>query len=151
LQAILSADYSLLTTSIYEAADLFIAALRTTMPYSNLPALSNTTTQALSDGIGLNWLTDAIEAGRDSCNKKILVALIAGLSELLSHKQYANIDVIFRSLDPDNLSPEVLVAVARTSFAARSRLKTWVSMVKRIKAEFERRNLDARGLMQGLA
>jgi hypothetical protein len=103
-----------------------------------------------SNSVDLAWLTAAIDAGRESCSKQILVDLITGLCELLSDQQYSSVDIVLRSLDASRLSPEVLLASTRTSYPVRHKLAAWRPLVIRMRQEFANRHFEADKMLQGL-
>jgi hypothetical protein len=115
--------------------------------YPSAPAAPRT----VSKPVDLSWLFKAMTCGRDECSKEVLTGLISGLSDLLLSRAYDVVDLILRSIATSQLSPEVLLAIARTSFAARHNLLEWAGYVGAMKDEFRHRGLDANRLAQGLS
>ncbi len=111
---------------------------------------SITATRPVSKPVDLSWLFKAIACGREECSKEALTTLISGLSDLLLNKSYDVVDLILRSVLNFHLSPEALLAMARTSFAARQSLREWTTFVAAMKDEFRVRGLDVNRLAQGL-
>ena len=114
-------------------------------------SLTVTNPRTVSKSVELSWLFKAIACGRDECSKEALTALISGLSDLLFNRSYDVIDLVLRTIMNFHLSPEVLLAIARTSFAARYNLREWEGYVGGMKEEFRSRGLDVHRLAQGLS
>ncbi len=100
--------------------------------------------------VDLAWPTDAIPAGKETCHMGVLAKLIEGLSRLFSNEAYNEADLVMRSVDLNVVSPEVMLAIARTSFAARHKLKGWKSFVARMRSELSSRGYDPGKLARGL-
>jgi hypothetical protein len=106
---------------------------------------------AVKRSVDLSWLMNAIAAGRNACGMEVLAQLITGLSELLTNQAYEEVDLILRSVPLRGVSPEAMLALARTSFAARHKLTEWKKFVQSVRRELAQRGLDPDKLARGLA
>jgi len=82
----------------------------------------------------LSWLTNAIAAGRDSCSIEVIAEVITGLSGVLTNPAYDEVDRILRNVRVGSINPEIMLALARTLFAARDELIEWQHFVQTIRA-----------------
>jgi hypothetical protein len=79
-----------------------------------------------------------------------LITTINGLNIVLKDRNFELMDAIFHQLDVTKLSPEMMLAFVRTTFAARSKLGEWAQLRERTRAELSSRSLDPEVLMKGL-
>lgn len=79
-----------------------------------------------------------------------LMAVIEGLNAQLKHRQFQVIDQMLRTVKLNLLSPEKILAFARTTFAVRGLLAEWPGFVRRARDELTSRGLDATALLKGL-
>jgi hypothetical protein len=114
-------------------------------------AIPEPRTFAIKRSVDLSWLTNTIAAGRDACGIDVLAKLITGFSELLTNQAYEEVDLVLRSVPLVWVSPEAMLALARTSFAARHKLTEWKRFVQSTRRELARRGLDPDKLARGLA
>jgi hypothetical protein len=134
-------------------SSVFTRASSTVLGYSSTEVqhpFMSVSPRTVSKPVDVSWLFKAIACGRNECSKEALTALISGLSDLLLNRSYEAIDLVLRSILNFQLSPEALLAIARTSFAARRNLREWAGYVASMREEFRRRGLDANRLAQGL-
>lgn len=79
-----------------------------------------------------------------------LITTINGLNIILKERNFQLMDAIFRQLDVTKISPEMMIAFIRTTFAAKSKLGEWCQLRDRIRDELSSRRFDPDTLLQGL-
>jgi len=100
--------------------------------------------------LDLKWLFAAMKSGTDRSSSEQLMNTIAGLNEVLKSRKFAELNLILGMIHPQRLSPELMLTFARVTFPVRELLPNWFPLVRRIKNELERRNLDSKQLLNGL-
>jgi hypothetical protein len=96
----------------------------------------------------LLWLTKLERDNRATSDE--LIATINRLYIVLKARNFAQIDVIFRQLNLAKISPEMMLAFIRTTFAVRSKLREWCKFRERVRAELLSRHFDPDILLRGL-
>jgi hypothetical protein len=87
----------------------------------------------------LNWLLQALSGDTEKSTSDELVEVINGLNDLLKSRQFSVVDLVLKAVDVKRLSPEMLLAFSRTTFAVRSKLSMWRPFVMKAKQELNRR------------
>jgi hypothetical protein len=98
--------------------------------------------------VDLLWLARLELSNRATSDE--LITTINRLNIVLKDRDFALMDVIFRKLDVTKISPEMMLAFIRTTFAARSKLGEWCKLRDRVRAELSSRGYDPDILLRGL-
>lgn len=76
-------------------------------------------------------------------NPSNLLPLIQNLINLLEENKFEEIDEILKLTDVKIIEPEIMVALLRTTFPAKTLIKYWYNFFDDCFDELKRRNLDA--------
>jgi hypothetical protein len=98
----------------------------------------------------LPWLATLQLRNRVRSTSDELISAINGLNILLKDRDFDLIDKIFQGLNVTEISPEMMLAFIRTTFAARSKLGEWFHLRDRVRAELSSRRFDPDTLLKGL-
>jgi hypothetical protein len=79
-----------------------------------------------------------------------LVSTINSLNGLLKARAFAILDWIFANADLSRARASTLIALLRTTYAARAKLRSWSTLLSRVRAELQRRGLEHDRLLRGL-
>jgi hypothetical protein len=83
----------------------------------------------------------------DRATSDELITTINRLNIVLKDRNFERMDAIFRQLDVTKISPEMMLAFIRTTFAARSKLGEWRQLRERVRAELSSRRFDSDTLL----
>ena len=80
-----------------------------------------------------------------------LMPVIAGLTNLLKVNDFAEIDRLLESVKVSDATPEMLVALLRTTYPVRHKpLRYWPKLLRDVRAELAARHLDSERILRGL-
>ena len=99
--------------------------------------------------IDVGWMFDALRSTDDS-GPSALTAVIDGVNNLIADSEYDLLNSTLTGINVDTASKHVLLALARSTYPARTRLATWKDFVNRVDEAFRRRELDSDRLLKGL-
>ena len=68
--------------------------------------------------------------GRHQSKPEVLAATIDKINEMIAAREWEVLDSYFLSLDPWEMSPEIMIAWVRTSYPVRIKLKNWKWFLK---------------------
>ncbi|AMA55038.1 hypothetical protein BCCGELA001_01295 [Bradyrhizobium sp. CCGE-LA001] len=77
-------------------------------------------------------------------------AAIAGVNKLLKDRRFDDISRIYGVIPPKVLSPEIMLALLRTTFQVKERIPTWYALLTKVRAELDARGLPAKKILVGL-
>jgi type III restriction enzyme len=81
----------------------------------------------------LPWLATLELGNRARSTSDELITTINGLNIILKERNFELVDTIFRQRDVTKISPEMMLAFVRTTFAARSKLGEWCQLRDRVR------------------
>ena len=105
--------------------------------------------------VSLDWIarlsTDEIDVPPSA---DFIAPVTAGLNELLKdglpQRNFAFVDALLPTMNPNMMRTDVMLAVVRTLFPVRSFLRNFPGLRTAVAAEMRRRNLNADRLLRGL-
>jgi hypothetical protein len=102
----------------------------------------------LGTSVDRSWLA-TLELGNRATSDE-LITTIDRLNIVMKNRNFELMDAIFRQLDVTSISPEMMLAFIRTTFAVRSKLGEWCQLRDRVRAELSARRFDPDILLKGL-
>jgi hypothetical protein len=97
------------------------------------------------------WLYKTYLLVEEGLQAQALKALYWGIEDLLAGRQFASLNRVFAQVDLLKLSPEVMIGLIRSTFRARLAISAWLTLLKRIDKELERRAIpNWKNLLVGL-
>ena len=77
--------------------------------------------------------------GRHQSKPEVLAATIDKINEMIAAREWEVLDSYFLSLDPWEMSPEIMIAWVRTSYPVRIKLKNWKWFLERCRSDLKSR------------
>jgi hypothetical protein len=99
--------------------------------------------------VDTSWFFRALEADQET-GLAILEEVIVGINSLIKAQRFGLLNSMLEDMPTAVTSQHILLALARSTFAVRSKLPKWKPFVLRVKLGFEARGLDANRLLMGL-
>lgn len=101
--------------------------------------------------VDVTWFTRVIENSTERMKSSDLIPVIEGMTELLEANYFDEVDCLLKSCTVQELAPEMLVTMLRTTFPLRgNKLQYWFRLLKWTRVELDRRNLDSKKILRGL-
>lgn len=91
-----------------------------------------------------------LEGRREQASSEQIVEAINGVNALLKNKSFDLVDQVLSYAPIGLISPEIMVALARTTYPVRRSLGSWRPFVARVRTELQSRNYDAPKILSGL-
>ena len=80
-----------------------------------------------------------------------LIPVIDGLTDMLKLRYFDAVDLVLRTFPVAVAPAEVLVALLRTTFPLRgTALRSWASLLSRVRTELDKRHVDTLRVLRGL-
>lgn len=79
----------------------------------------------------------------------MIVDIIHSLNTLLKNRDFDRINTVLACANPQLLTPEKMIALARTTYAVRDNLPCWHNFVASLVPELDRRGMNAKELLIG--
>jgi hypothetical protein len=100
--------------------------------------------------LDLSWLFAAVNEGSNRSSSQQLMKVVSALNSLLKARRFTDLNYMLSKLQPERLSPELMLTFARLTFPVRELLSNWYSFVRKVKKELESREMDSKRMLQGL-
>ena len=100
--------------------------------------------------LDLNWLALAVASNRAKSSTDTIKTVIAGLNALLKERRFKLLSHIFSLIPVSMISPEIMVALLRTTAAVNELIPAWSSLLMRVRVELDARGLPSKKILIGL-
>ena len=96
------------------------------------------------------WLAEFYKTANQANTAEKIYPLISGIADLMKAQDYKPVDQMLSEVRLDMLSITAMVAMVRTTFPARHKLKHWTEAVNSIRESLSTQGLDATKFLHGL-
>lgn len=100
--------------------------------------------------LDLSWAFEAMSGDVGHSTSQQIMSTISALNVLLGKRQFDEIGMIFAIINPERLSPELMLTLVRVTYPVRKLIPGWYNLLRRIKGALDARRLDSRSLLIGL-
>lgn len=100
--------------------------------------------------LDLSWLSEALVSGAERSSTEQIKTVITGLNSLLKARRFEDISRIYGVIPPNVLSPELMLALLRVTFPVREKIPHWYTLLTKVRAELDSRNLPSKQILLGL-
>lgn len=100
--------------------------------------------------LDLTWLFEAMSHGPERSGTGQITKVVSGLNSLLKERKFDDLSMILLLIPTKQLSPELMLALLRVTFAVRTEVSSWYSMLTKVRNELEARNYPAKKMLAGL-